>query len=185
MAQWLRALSPLPEVLSSIPSKAHGGLQPSVTGSDALFRYVWRQLHCTYIHKINKNIMFFKMFETFSLLGMFSIMWKIKYFPPWRMLGISRNKNKKIIGLYSVIILRSLNSHWFPPGTKNSNIILDLISSDIYCVYFNTFHFMYTCVCGSQKTAYRKWSSLFNMWGKGSKQWPSSFLAGSFPCWAG
>jgi hypothetical protein len=37
MAQWLRALAALPEVLSSIPSKPHGGSQPSVMGPDALF----------------------------------------------------------------------------------------------------------------------------------------------------
>jgi hypothetical protein len=33
----------------------HGGLQPSVTGSDALFWCVWRQQQCTYIYKINKS----------------------------------------------------------------------------------------------------------------------------------
>jgi hypothetical protein len=31
----------------------HGGSQPSVMGSDALFWCVWRQLQCTHIHKIN------------------------------------------------------------------------------------------------------------------------------------
>jgi hypothetical protein len=36
MAQWLRAVTVLPEVLSSIPSN-HGGSQPSVMGYDALF----------------------------------------------------------------------------------------------------------------------------------------------------
>ena len=44
MAQRLRALTALPEVLSSIPSspefksqQPHGGSQPSVMGSDALY----------------------------------------------------------------------------------------------------------------------------------------------------
>jgi hypothetical protein len=37
MAQWLRALTALPEVLSSIPSNHMGGSQPSVMGSDTLF----------------------------------------------------------------------------------------------------------------------------------------------------
>jgi hypothetical protein len=37
MAQWLRAWTAVPEDLSSIPSKPHGGSQPSVMGSDALF----------------------------------------------------------------------------------------------------------------------------------------------------
>jgi hypothetical protein len=32
-----RALTALPEVLSSIPRQPHGGSQPSVMGSDALF----------------------------------------------------------------------------------------------------------------------------------------------------
>ena len=36
MAWWLRALTALPEVLSSIPS-THMVVQPSVMGSDALF----------------------------------------------------------------------------------------------------------------------------------------------------
>jgi hypothetical protein len=36
MAQQLRALTALPKVLSSIPSN-HGGSQPSMIGSDALF----------------------------------------------------------------------------------------------------------------------------------------------------
>jgi hypothetical protein len=37
MAQWLRALTVLPEVLSSIPSNYIGGLQSSIMGSKALF----------------------------------------------------------------------------------------------------------------------------------------------------
>ena len=37
MAQWLRALTVLPEVLSSIPSNHMVAQQPSVTRSDALF----------------------------------------------------------------------------------------------------------------------------------------------------
>jgi hypothetical protein len=44
-AQWLRALTVLPKVLSSIPSThmVHGGSQPFVMKSDALFLYVFRQ----------------------------------------------------------------------------------------------------------------------------------------------
>jgi hypothetical protein len=37
VAQWLRALAALPEVWSSISQKLHGGSQPSVKRSDALF----------------------------------------------------------------------------------------------------------------------------------------------------
>jgi hypothetical protein len=37
MAQRLRALTALPEVLSSIPQQPHDGSQLSVMGSDALF----------------------------------------------------------------------------------------------------------------------------------------------------
>jgi hypothetical protein len=36
MAQWLRALTALPKVLSSNPRNPHGGSQPPVMGSDAL-----------------------------------------------------------------------------------------------------------------------------------------------------
>ena len=39
-----------PEFNSQQP---HGGSQPSVMGSDALFWCVWRQLQCTHINKIN------------------------------------------------------------------------------------------------------------------------------------
>jgi hypothetical protein len=49
MAQWVRApdcSSKGPEFKSQQP---HGGSQPSVTKSDALFWCVWRQLQCTYI----------------------------------------------------------------------------------------------------------------------------------------
>jgi hypothetical protein len=49
MAQWVRApdcSSEGPEFKSQQP---HGGSQPSVTRSDALFWSVWRQLQCTYI----------------------------------------------------------------------------------------------------------------------------------------
>jgi hypothetical protein len=49
MAQWVRApdcSSKGPEFKSQQP---HGGSQPSVTRSDALFWCVWRQLQCTYI----------------------------------------------------------------------------------------------------------------------------------------
>jgi hypothetical protein len=49
--QQLRALTALPEVLSSIPEPPHGGSQSSVMGSNALFWCVWRQ--CTRIRKIN------------------------------------------------------------------------------------------------------------------------------------
>jgi hypothetical protein len=38
--------------------KPHGGSQPSVMGSDALFWCVWKQWQCTHINKINKS--FFK-----------------------------------------------------------------------------------------------------------------------------
>jgi hypothetical protein len=37
MAQRLRALAALPEVLSSIPNNHHDDSQPSIMGSDALF----------------------------------------------------------------------------------------------------------------------------------------------------
>ena len=40
MAQWLRALTTLPEVLSSIVTNHMGGSQPSIVSSDALFWYV-------------------------------------------------------------------------------------------------------------------------------------------------
>ena len=33
----------------------HGGLQPSVMGSDALFLYVWWQWQCTHINTIHKS----------------------------------------------------------------------------------------------------------------------------------
>jgi hypothetical protein len=49
MAQQVRApncTSEGPEFKSQQP---HGGLQPSVMRSDALFWCVWRQLQCTYI----------------------------------------------------------------------------------------------------------------------------------------
>ena len=48
MAQWLRALTALPEVLSSNPSNhmvAHNHLQQDPTPSSG----VSKQLHCTYI----------------------------------------------------------------------------------------------------------------------------------------
>jgi hypothetical protein len=49
MAQWVRApdcSSKGPEFKSQQP---HGGSQPSLMRSDALFWCVWRQLQCTYI----------------------------------------------------------------------------------------------------------------------------------------
>jgi len=42
-----------PEFNSQQP---HGGSQPSVMGSDALFWCIWRQLQCTHIHKINNSL---------------------------------------------------------------------------------------------------------------------------------
>jgi hypothetical protein len=54
MAQWLRALTALPKVPSSIPSNhmvAHNHLQCGLT-----LWCVWRQLQCPHIHKINKEI---------------------------------------------------------------------------------------------------------------------------------
>jgi hypothetical protein len=53
MAQQLRALTALLEVSSQQP---HGGSQPSVMGSDALFWCVWREWQCTHKHKINKSL---------------------------------------------------------------------------------------------------------------------------------
>ena len=35
--------------------QSHGGSQPSVTGSNAVFQYIWRKQQCTHIHKINKS----------------------------------------------------------------------------------------------------------------------------------
>jgi hypothetical protein len=46
-----------PEFNSQQP---HGGLQPSVKRSDALFWCVWKQLQCTHIHKVKKNFFFFR-----------------------------------------------------------------------------------------------------------------------------
>ena len=40
-----------PEFNSQQP---HGGSQPSVMGSDAIFWCVWRQLQCAHVHKVNK-----------------------------------------------------------------------------------------------------------------------------------
>jgi hypothetical protein len=43
--------------------QAHGGSQPSVMGSDALFWCVWRQWECVHIHEIkNKSFFFLKLF---------------------------------------------------------------------------------------------------------------------------
>ena len=53
MAQWLRLLgcsSRGPEFNSQ---QHHGGSQPSVMGSDALFWGVLKKLQCTHIHKVN------------------------------------------------------------------------------------------------------------------------------------
>jgi hypothetical protein len=55
MPQQLRELAAYsfrgPEFNSQQP---HGGSQPSVMGSDALFWRFWRQLQCTYMNEINK-----------------------------------------------------------------------------------------------------------------------------------
>jgi hypothetical protein len=65
MAQWLRALTALPEVLRSIPSNHMVDSQPSVMGSNGLFWCVWRQQQCTCIHKINKS---FKIITTTTII---------------------------------------------------------------------------------------------------------------------
>jgi hypothetical protein len=55
MAQWLRALTLLPKVLSSIPSNhmvAHNHLQCDLTPSSAMSEDNYNVL--THIHKINK-----------------------------------------------------------------------------------------------------------------------------------
>jgi hypothetical protein len=47
MAQWLRALTALPEVLSSNSQQPYGGSQPYVIGSDALFwcvKYIFKKI---------------------------------------------------------------------------------------------------------------------------------------------
>jgi hypothetical protein len=49
MAQWVRAPDCSSEGLKFKSQQPHGGSQPSVTRSDALFWSVWRQLQCTYI----------------------------------------------------------------------------------------------------------------------------------------
>jgi hypothetical protein len=56
MAQRLRALAALPEVLSSIPSQPHGGSKPSVMGFGALFwpTGIYVQAEC-YIHNKSKR----------------------------------------------------------------------------------------------------------------------------------
>ena len=54
MAQQLRALTALPEVLSSIPSQPHDGSQPSVMGFNVFFWCVYRQQQCIHIHEIKK-----------------------------------------------------------------------------------------------------------------------------------
>lgn len=48
MAQWLAAIVALPEVLSSIPQKSHGGLQPNngIWFSSVLQTYM--QIECLY-----------------------------------------------------------------------------------------------------------------------------------------
>jgi hypothetical protein len=49
MAQWVRAPDCSSKGLKFKSQQPHGGSQPSVTRSDALFWSVWRQLQCTYI----------------------------------------------------------------------------------------------------------------------------------------
>ena len=56
MAQQLRTLSDPPEGPKFNFQQPHGGLQPSVMGSDALFWCAWRQWQCTHINKINKSL---------------------------------------------------------------------------------------------------------------------------------
>jgi hypothetical protein len=49
MAQLVRATDCSSKGLKFKSQQPHGGLQPSVMRSDALFWCVWRQLQCTYI----------------------------------------------------------------------------------------------------------------------------------------
>jgi hypothetical protein len=67
VAQWLRALSALQEVLSSIPSK-HIGSQPSVMGSDAFFWHAGGHADRAVIHKINKT--FLNYFKKKHIIGL-------------------------------------------------------------------------------------------------------------------
>jgi hypothetical protein len=53
MAQWLKALTALPDSPEFNSQQPHGGSQPSIMGSDALFWSIQRQRQCTHIHKIN------------------------------------------------------------------------------------------------------------------------------------
>jgi hypothetical protein len=56
MDKWLKSTrwsSRAPEFNSQ---QQHGGLQPTVMGSEAPSTCVWRQLQCTHIYKINKQI---------------------------------------------------------------------------------------------------------------------------------
>jgi hypothetical protein len=56
MAQWLRALNGCSSRGLEIKSQQlHGGSQPYVMGSDALFWCVWRQLKCTQINRSKKK----------------------------------------------------------------------------------------------------------------------------------
>jgi hypothetical protein len=57
MAQPLRAPTALAEVSEFNSQQPHDDSQPSVMGSDALFRRVWRQLQCTHMHKIKIKIL--------------------------------------------------------------------------------------------------------------------------------
>jgi hypothetical protein len=57
-----------PEFNSQQP---HGGSQLSVMGSDVLFLYIWRQLQCTYINKIDikkRNPLFCREYKCFPKL---------------------------------------------------------------------------------------------------------------------
>ena len=57
MAQWVRALSGSSEGHEFKSQQPHGGSQPPIVGSDALFWCIWGQLQCTYIYKIiNKSL---------------------------------------------------------------------------------------------------------------------------------
>ena len=57
MAQLLRALTALPEVLSSISSNHMVAHKHLYWGADVLLWCVWRQWQCTHIHEINQSIL--------------------------------------------------------------------------------------------------------------------------------
>ena len=55
MAQRLRTLDALLEVPELNSQQSHGGSQPSIMRSDALFWCAQRQVQCVHINKMNKN----------------------------------------------------------------------------------------------------------------------------------